>query len=322
MLYLIPFGYPLLVRDSTTDNPVHQSHTKVMTVNHITLPHHLLRAARMLALALLLVGLGTTTAQAQDDQEHKRIYNEARAAAEGKDYAKAYELYEEAAQLAGQAGDADVEDLSLKVLTQLDRIFATRALKNENYEEALQWAEAGIGHKEDDATHYYNKALALKNMEQIDDAMASFVKAIEVAEESGDRKIGNAARGSIQDYYTFLAGTALTRNGENVRSSDAQEALEHLAQLENYPVEPDADYYYYTAESQKVLGNLDASLTAAQQALELHRGSRSDKAKIYFVIGEVRMQQGDNEAAKEAFRNAAYGQYKAPAEHFLETLGR
>jgi hypothetical protein len=53
----------------------------------------------------------------------------------------------------------------------------------------------------------------------------------------------------------------------------------------------------------------------------MHRGSLTDKAKIYYCLGEAQMSLGNNNEAKSAFRNAAYGPYKNSAEHFIETLG-
>jgi len=56
-------------------------------------------------------------------------------------------------------------------------------------------------------------------------------------------------------------------------------------------------------------------------ALEMHRGSKTDKAKIFFVKGEALMNVGDMTGAKAAFTNAAYGTYAASAKHYLDTLG-
>jgi tetratricopeptide (TPR) repeat protein len=94
----------------------------------------------------------------------------------------------------------------------------------------------------------------------------------------------------------------------------------HIEMLLQY-VEADSDTYYCTAESQKVNGQFADAIASADQALAIHRGSRTDKAKIYFVKGEALMNSGDIGGAKEAFRNAAYGNYRASAEHYIETLG-
>ncbi|NIP53397.1 hypothetical protein GWN42_17115, partial [candidate division KSB1 bacterium] len=83
----------------------------------------------------------------------------------------------------------------------------------------------------------------------------------------------------------------------------------------------DSDVYYYLAEIHKVKGEFQQAISMADQALEIHRGSRTDKAKIYYVKGEALMSMGDNSGAKSAFQNAAYGSYKQSAEHYIETLG-
>ena len=52
----------------------------------------------------------------------------------------------------------------------------------------------------------------------------------------------------------------------------------------------------------------------------MHRGTASDKAKIWFTKGEALVALGNVDAAKEAFQNAAVGAYRQSAEHYLETL--
>ena len=69
-----------------------------------------------------------------------------------------------------------------------------------------------------------------------------------------------------------------------------------------------------------IKGNQGACITNANKALELHKGSKADKAKIYFVKGEALMYSGDTEGAKVAFANATYGTYRQSAEHYLTTL--
>jgi len=87
-----------------------------------------------------------------------------------------------------------------------------------------------------------------------------------------------------------------------------------------YGIEADADTYYYQAEAAKIIGDYAQAVTLADQAIEIHRGSLTDKAKLYFVKGESLMYSGDVDGAKEAFAGATYGQYKASAEHWIETL--
>lgn len=293
-----------------------------MIVNHLTRTMAPWKQLTRLAVFLMaLTVLSTATAFGQDEQEYKRVYNSAIEAAKAKNYSEAYELYEQAATLAEQAGDQNVVQSSNRVLAQLDFAFSQRFLKQENYEQALGQAEQGIAHNPDYAGNYYSKGLALKNLDRIDEAMAALSQAIEVAEANTDRRIGTLAENAIRDQFTFMASSALTRNGENVRRADAEEALEHLTKLEEYSIDADADVYYYMAEAHAALGNYDQAVTMADQALEVHRGSRTDKAKIYLIKGEALMNQGESSGARAALENALFGQYRQRAQYLLEELG-
>ena len=121
-------------------------------------------------------------------------------------------------------------------------------------------------------------------------------------------------------HYIFIASSAVSRNGARVTAADGEEAMKYLQAMLKY-VDADADVLYYTAVSQNAKGEYDNAIMSADQALEMHRGSKTDKAKIYFIKGESLLNSGDIAAAKEAFTNAAYGTYAASAKHYIETLG-
>ncbi len=279
-----------------------------MTVNHINLTR--LASCALLA-TFLMAGITTTPALAQ---EYKEAFNAARTAAEAKDYTTAYTKYEEAARGAQSAGDQDVLSMSNRVLSQLDRINGNKALKAKNYDVAKGHFEKGIARNANNAKSHYGLGLALKNLGDIDGAMASFMTAMEVGSASGDRKTSNTARGAIRKHFYYQASSAVSK--QNPSAADGDRTLAALEALKEY-LEPDADFWYYTAEAYKAKSNFAQSLSAADNALELHKGTRSDKAKIYFVKGEALMATGNFDGAKAAFTNAAYGSYKAAAEDMI-----
>jgi len=264
-----------------------------------------------------LIGFGSTTATAQ---EYKETYNEARDAAMAKDYQTALDKYVEAANGAQAEGDEEVERTARRVIGQLTYILGRGQLQAENFEAALAYFEQGIEYYPSNAQNYLARASALKRLDRMDEAIAAFAQTMEVATAGSDTKTARQAEEAIRGHYIFLASSALSRNGARTGSADADEAMGYIEQLLQY-VEADADTYYYTAESQKVKGQFADAIASADQALAIHRGSRTDKAKIYFVKGEALMNSGQIEDAKEAFRNAAYGNYRASAEHYIETLG-
>lgn len=285
-----------------------------MTV--INTKNRMKQLTKALILALLLVGINAGPATAQDDQEYKRAYNAGIESAKAKQYNEAYTHFVKAADLAKKANDAGIADRASKVAAQIDYNLGKKLSDEGQYDEALKRFETGLQLYPGYAMNHLGKGFALKKLDRVDDAMASFQAAI----KSDDREAGAAAEKAIRDDFLFRASTALSRNGENATRGDAEEALANLEKPEALGLEPDADTYYYRAEAQKVLGNYDAAVAAADKALELHTGSKSDKAKIYFVKGESLMLKGSVAEAKSAFQEARYGSFKAPAEHYIETL--
>ena len=267
--------------------------------------------------AALLIGLSSSTASAQ---AYKEAYNAALEAAKAKDLPTALTKFTEAADGAAAEGDGDVEKRSRKVISQIEYNLGRRELKAENFDSAIAHFDNGIANYPTNALNYLARASTLKKMDRIDDAIAAFAQTAEIATAAQDTKTTRSAQEAIRGHYVFLASSALSRNGARATASDADEAMGHIQSMLQY-VDADSDALYYTAESQKVKGEYDQAIVSADQALEMHRGSRSDKAKIYFVKGESMMNSGDIAGAKAAFTNAAYGSYRASAEHFLETLG-
>ena len=277
---------------------------------------------RLFALFFLVAGLSAAPVLGQDSggdkQEYKRAYNAARKAAQNKDYQKAYQEFSRAAKLAEQAGDQQVARSASKVVAQLDYNFGLQAMKNGQPEQAVEHFNSGLESFPSFANNYWGKAQALKKLDRTDEAIATFEQAISTGQEQGNETLVSKAKAKIRDHYVYLASQALS--AENVTSAAADEALNHLSALDEYEIEPDASVYFYRATAANAKGNTQQAVDLANQALEVSNGSRTDKAKIYFLKGEALMKLGNNNEARTAFQNAAYGSYKQSAEHYLEQL--
>lgn len=269
----------------------------------------------VLLLTFLVGGFVTSTAFAQ---EHKEAYNEAIELAKAKDYAKAYTAFTRAASLADQANDKDVADRARKVAAQIDYNTGKQLVSAEKFADGLKRFEQGIKLYPSYSNNYVGKALALKKLERNDEAIAAYQELIAFGERNNDTEAVREGQQAIRDHYVFLASSALGRRAEP-SASDAREALTHLEKVQEI-VEADADIIFYQAAARHALGEYGLAIELADKALEMHRGSKSDAAKIHFVKGEALMYNGDTAAAKEAFRNATFGSYKSLAEHYLETL--
>ncbi len=242
-------------------------------------------------------------------------YNEALEAARAKQYDQAYAAFVATIPLAEQAGDTDVVTRASKVLAQLDNSRGVASFKQENFEAALEHHEKGIEHDNSYVPNHYGKAKALEKLGRMDEALPI----LQAVMGMDDRKSATAAENTIRGHYLYIASSTLSGSNGTPSRADAQRALEMLDEMELY-IEPDADSYYYRGEAYKALGEYAQAIEAASTALEMHRGSRTDKAKLYFLAGEAYMFAGSNQEARDAFENAAIGSYKPLAEHYLEEL--
>lgn len=269
-------------------------------------------------LALLAVLVGSLAVSPASAQEYKEAYNAAIEAARAQDYSTAHDAFARAANLAAQEGDADIADRAARNAAIIDYNLGKQLVDQESFEQALDHFDSGIALYPQYANNYLGKALALKRLERPEEVIAAYQELISYGEENQNTEAIREGEQGIRDYYVFLASSALGRRAEP-SAADAREALGYLDQLDEL-VEPDADSYFYRAVANNALGNYEESIRLADQALEVHRGSRTDAAKIYFIKGEALMYSGETAAAKESFQNATYGSYKSLAEHYLETL--
>jgi tetratricopeptide (TPR) repeat protein len=264
-------------------------------------------------------GVGTAAAQAGDDQEYRRAFNAGLEAHQARDHNEAYRQFARAAQLAAQAGDEEVARRAARVAAQLDYNIGNALARNERFEDAAKRYEAGIKLDPGYPHNYVALATALRGLNRVDEAMDMFMKGHEIARAANDREMAQRAHQGVRDHFVAIASQALGRNENAPRRSDADVAISALTALQEY-IEADADVYFFLAVAHNARTEYDKAVEMADAGLAIHRGSRTDAAKIHFVRGEALMNLGQNDAARAAFQAAAVGEYRAPAEHYLSRL--
>ncbi len=263
--------------------------------------------------ALVLVALLCFALPAQS-QEYKETYNTALEAANAKDYATARGHFAEAADGADAEGDAEIARRARYAAAQMDNRLGNAALRAEDAATALAHYQAGVAMFPSYIKNAYGHGLALKKLGRMEEALDIWQS---ILDNTQDRKTALAANEAIRDHFNYHAASALSKR--NPTASDGDRALAALEQSLKY-VEADSEYYYFVAVAQFAKGNSGAAIAAADQSLALHRGSRTDAAKIHFIKGEAQVASGDRDGAKASFENALYGSYKSSAEHYLNTL--
>ncbi len=263
----------------------------------------------------LLTGIQASPVQAQ---AYKEAFNAAIEAAKAKDYPTARDEFARASELARQENDAEIAEKSASNAAKIDYNIGKGLVEQENFAGALERFNNGIELYPSYVKNYEGKALSLKKLERVEEAIQAYEDLIAFGKEHNDTQALRKGESGIRDHFNFLASSALGRRSEP-SASDAREAIANLEELQKR-VDADADTYFYLAVAHNALGNYDQAVSLTDQALGIHRGSRTDAAKIHFARGEALMYAGNITAAKESFENARYGNYKSPAEHYIETL--
>ena len=248
-------------------------------------------------------------------QQLRQSYQQGMQAGRQGNHEVAYDNLTQAISLAEQAEQPRARRQISDNLTRMAKNWGNDALENENYEEALMHFETGAEYAPDDAYFYYGMGVAQLRLENEEEAMQHMQEAIQTGEETGDQRTVGMATERIREEYVARASEALSKN--DVTSSDIDAALQALDTLEEY-VDPNDSSYFYRAVALFERGDYSGAIENAQQGLELHNGSRSDAARFHFVIAESQFRSGDTEAACSTFEDAAYGDYRARAQHYLE----
>lgn len=289
-----------------------------------------LLANRWIAVALVcLLGfqLGAVPALAQTEnslsaEQKKKLkkqlqqtYTKGAKAGNAKNFEEAAAYFEESIQLAEKLGLSNLVTKIENNLVESLKGAGSSALKKENYEEALAHYDKLREYTDDDPNVHYNRGLALLNLDRTEAGLESLQRAISIGNQTGNTRVAGLATERIRDEFLATASEAL--QGDNPSQAQVNTALDALDQMREY-VDPNATSMFYRATALAENEQFEQAIQTAQEGLDMHQGSRSDAAKFYYIIGESQIALGDKASACETFQNAAYGDYQARANHYLE----
>lgn len=281
----------------------------------------------LLALACLLgVHLSTAPVLAQNGgmsaQQKKELrnqlkttYAEGAKAGQNQEYDLAATKFEEALQLAEKLGmDSQMGTIRNALIKSLKGA-ASQDMDQENYQAALAHYAEVLEYDDSDPVVYLNQGMAHMSLDSTEAGLQTLQRAIELGNEVGNTRVSGAATERIRDEFLARASRAL--QGQNPSSEQINTALEALDEMQQY-VEPSANAKFYRATALFERGEYQAAIQTAREGLDMHQGSRNDAAKFYFIIAESQFDIGNTAEACQTFENAAYGDYQARAEHYLE----
>lgn len=185
---------------------------------------------------------------------------------------------------------------------------AYRAGENEK---AVALLNSSLEYDTENARTWLLLGLTYRKLENAEEMKTAMDQAIAKAQKAIDEQTKASAEKSMRD---FLA----VRANRSIQANKGAEAIEMMNLAINYGEE--AQTYFLLTMAHNNLKQWDNAITAAQKALELEDGDAVEKAKIYFEIGNALREKGDTAGACEAFKNAAYGNYKESANYQIQQV--
>lgn len=226
------------------------------------------------------------------------------------DLLAAARAFTEAAEQATKYGNQQLAQRSRQAVPQIYLAQGNAFLRNEQLDQALEMYDRALAARPAYAAAYYQKGLVYRQMENLDEALNYFDRAIQIGSSSNEANIVSNATNAARNFLLLRGVTAM----ENRQYRPSTELLRQALQYDDQ----NADVHYRLAEVYNKQALWAPAIDHAQKALQFETGGRTDRAKIYFELGYAQKNSGSFNAACESFANAAFGSFRAAAEHAME----
>lgn len=257
---------------------------------------------------VLFVGFGSQLVLAQTaDKEAAEKYNEGLALLKEKNYETALGTFLETKEIADAAGDKGTASKAENYAYRLCYNVGVGYQREGDLDKAMSLFDQGIAMEPTYYKNFKGRARVLQDQENEAAAMEAWIKTSEVATAAGELEERSKARAQAEG---FVARAMKAENYSKV----IENGTTFLKYSETSMV------HFYLAYANNQLGKYPTALEHADKALALDQGSRSSRAKIHFERGEAYKRSGRLSEARDAYSEAAYGEFKQRAEHEIEEI--
>lgn len=225
---------------------------------------------------------------------------------------EAMNSFQEASEISNEYGNGEIADKAANIVTQLLYTKSIIEYKSKQFDAAIASLDKAISRNSNYAKAYYQKGLVIKNEndQNLDEALAMFDKAIEVGQNINDNQIVRQATEAARDNLIYRGVQAMENKNFSESADLLNRALDYDAESPNA--------HYRLAELNNKRQNWQEAIAHARKALDFENGGKTELAKIYFELGTALKAEGQKADACSAFKNAAFGNFKSPAEHEME----
>jgi len=258
--------------------------------------------------------LGTSADELRVDAEKKLVKSHLDYANEllkESKYDESLKHYEKAVELAEKYKQ---EDYKAKAERNIPKVYYQKGkdfLSDNIFKEAITNFEEAIKRDPDYPWAYVRKAQTYMKMNDGE----KLVRAVDSAIIAGERTETEKAVKAAKDIgYKHYAGKGI----KALKAKDYQTSAENLKLAVKYNGSPKIKHYLAMSYGQ--LSKYDEAIKYEEKAIEEMQGEESEEemAKYYYNLGTYYEKNNDKAKACEAYKNAAYGDYKENAEYKIK----
>ena len=213
-------------------------------------------------------------------------------------------------KLSEELGD---ESKKKKDINYIAKIYSTKGMsliKDEKLDDAMASFDKAHEIKPSCVNAFYGKAVVYKSKGDIDQMIVNADKVIE-------NGAGNDKAAKTVAKTKKMAAKALFNEGAaEITKEHGKQAAEYLNASLNYTA-GSFDTYYYLAIANNKAKSYAAAIEAANKALEMAEGDKSD---VYFEIGQAQEGSGNSSAACNAYKKVSGGNNVETAKYKITTV--
>jgi len=222
------------------------------------------------------------------------------------------DAFQNTVDIANEYSDKQISNKATNVITQLMYSKSLIQYQQKSYKDAVATLDKVISRNPNYANAYYQKGVVVKHMDSknFEQAISLFDKAIQIGQKTNAKQVVQGAKQSARDELVYQGA----QSTENKKYDEAIKLLQRALKYD--PQSPKA--HYRLAEAYNKTQDWQKALDQAKKGLQYETGGKTDKAKIYYELATAYQGLGKKEEACSAFGNAAYGSFKASAEHQMQ----
>lgn len=225
--------------------------------------------------------------------------------------------FESTYKVAKKYGNNSIAQRSKENVPKLYYFKGNMAYQKGNYKVALQAYDNAIQKDPQYAKAFYQKGLTYMKMDKsnadvshLQEALKMWNQAIKTGNKIGDSITVRRAKAA--------AGSFLVYKG--AKASEAKHyttGIKLIKQSFNY-TKTNSNAYYRLAQAYNHIKDYHEAIKNGETALKYEKGGKTDKAKIWFEIATGYQKLKEKDKACKAYENAAYGAFKASADHAMK----